>query len=89
MKKKLHENRITLIEKPVAIGDTVYFVLHDTAPFVKGTDYEYEIIENQITDVSVNHGFTLSCDCPDMFRDWTEIGKSVFLTRKEAEESIK
>ncbi len=84
-----NENKITLIEKPVTIGDTVYFVLHDTAPFVKGTDNEYEIIKTQITDVSVNHGFTLSCDRPEMFRDWSEFGTTVFLSRKEAEESIK
>lgn len=91
----------TVLEKPLAIGDTVYIVLHDEAPFIKGTVDAYMITKTTVTDISENHGFTLSCDlCRvkdvdgkeiefDSFRDWEQVGERVFLDLHEAEEIIK
>lgn len=90
----------TIIKKPLAIGDTVYLTVHDTAPFCRGTRDEYYIIKTTVTDISVKHGFTLSCDLQhfsqngrtyehDDFRDWEEYEESVFLSEADAERSIK
>ncbi len=91
----------TIIEKPLAIGDIVYIVLHDTSPYVSKTIDAYEITKTKVTDISENHGFTLSCDvCHaknmngkdiewDDFRDWDQVGERVFLKLQEAEEVIK
>jgi len=91
----------TILEKPLAIGDIVYIVLHDTAPYVSKTIDAYEITKTTVTDISENHGFTLSCDiCHaksmngkdiewDDFRDWDQVGERVFLDLHEAEEIIK
>ena len=87
----------TLIKKPLSIGDTVYLVLEDT--LFSGTMDGFYITQTKVTDVSVNHGFTLSCDLwhsringrnieHDDFRPWDQVGEKVFFTKEEAEMSI-
>ena len=87
----------TVIKKPLAIGDTVFLVTEDT--LFSGTKDGFYITQTKVTDISVNHGFTLSCDLwhsrvngrnieHDVFRSWEEIGETVFFTKEEAETSI-
>lgn len=68
------------------VGDTVWFVLHDSPCFYPETSGWY-IEETKVTTVT-NEGF---CDGEvdvDGITPWGELGKTVFLTREEAEAAL-
>ncbi len=99
--RRFQNTKETVISAPVTIGDTVYITLHDKAPFVANTIHAYSITKTNVTDVSATHGFTVTCDINrtkgligedydwDNFREWDQIGECVFLSRQDAEDSIK
>lgn len=77
-----------VIVPPCKVGDTVYFILEDK--MVEGGFYVTPA--HTVTEVG-SKGFWLSSFVPaedDMsdFYLWEEIGKTVFLTREEAERAL-
>lgn len=77
-----------VIVPPCKVGDTVYFILEDE--MVEGGFYVTPA--HTVTEVG-SKGFWLSSFVPaedDMsdFNLWEEIGKTVFLTREEAEKAL-
>lgn len=75
-----------VIVPPVKVGDIAYFIIKDE---VSGERY---IASQRINDVSTKGFFistsTLEENCND-FEPYSEIGKTVFLTREEAEKALK
>lgn len=76
-----------LVVLPCKVGDTVYAVLEDWE------SYESYIIEDARISEAGSKGFWVSGirDEPDemhIFTPWSEIGKTVFLTREEAEKAL-
>lgn len=68
-----------VILPPVTVGQTVYII----------SDYTHEIIERSIVKVIVAEDhYDFIFDTQSCWRD-TEIGKTVFLTREDAEEEIR
>ena len=75
------------IVPPCKVGDTVYFIIEDE----REEDKKY-ITSQRINDVSTR-GIYLSTsiveeNCND-FEPYSEFGKTVFLTREEAEQALK
>lgn len=77
----------TIVKAPITLKDKVYVIIEDAVL------NESSVEETVVTDVSVNHGFMLECDTFYLdgiehynFRDYSEIGKKVFLTLSEAEQ---
>lgn len=67
-----------VILPPVTVGQTVYII----------SDYTHEIIERSIVKVIVTEDhYDFIFDTQSCWRD-TEIGKTVFLTREEAEAEL-
>lgn len=76
-----------LLVLPCKVGDTVWFVLHDSPWFYPETSGWY-IGESKVNTVT-NEGF---CDGEvdvDGITPWGELGKTVFLTREEAEAALR
>lgn len=72
---------------PCKVGDTVYFVLKDSPQFYPDTNGWY-IGESKVLTVT-DKGF---CDGEvggDCITPWDELGRTVFLTREEAEQALK
>ena len=86
LEEALKKIKKTVVRRPVTIGDEVYlFTVEDN----KAMPNVYYITKTTVTDISLNHGFTLSCytsqDEEVMYHHkWDSIGKEVFLTREEA-----
>ena len=77
----------TTVQAPITLNDKVYVIIKDTV------FKEISIVETVVTDLSVNHGFMVECDTFYLdgiehynFRDYSEIGKKVFLSLPEAEQ---
>lgn len=71
---------------PCKVGDTVWFVLHDSPCFYPETSGWY-IGETKVTTVT-NEGFCDGAVDVDGITPWDELGKMVFLTREEAEAAL-
>ncbi len=76
----------TVIRRPITVGDEVFlFTVEDN----KDKPSVYYITKTTVTDISLNHGFTLSCysnqDEEVLYHHkWDSIGEEVFLSREEA-----
>lgn len=74
-----------VIVPPCKVGDKVYFIIQDEC-----TNEKY-IVSQRINDVSTRGLFvstsTLEENCDD-FEPYSEIGKTVFLTKEEAENAL-
>lgn len=73
----------TMIDLPCKIGDTVYFVLKNILEITKGKIKE--IIINKYNDAIINVDFSYMCKQFDI----KYVGKTVFLTKEEAEARLK
>lgn len=71
-----------MMETEVMIEDKVYFMYRDV---VADGPERYNIVEDYVEDISVNHGFTL-CSDGSLWHDEAEIGERIFLTIDEAVE---
>ncbi len=76
-----------LVEFPCKVGDAVYFLLQEI-------DGEWYVTEPHcITEIGTR-GFWISAfplekpNAMDDFTSWSEFGKTVFLTREEAEKAL-
>lgn len=72
---------------PCKVGDTVYFVIKDSPCFYPETNGWY-IGESKVLTVT-DRGF---CDGEvgvDVITTWDDLGRTVFLTREEAEAALK
>ena len=75
-----------LVVRPYRIGETVYVLLQDGAIFYPETNGWY-ISEEVIGAISPD-GFYLGDPVDDVYTPDSEIGKTVFLTREEAEKAL-
>lgn len=73
------------MESEVIIEDKVYFTYRDDVAEGPG---RYNIVEDYVSDISVNHGFVLKSD-ETIWHDESEIGERIFLTIDEAIEYYK
>ena len=71
-----------LLRLPCKVGDKVYEVIYDCVP------KKWQITEDTIAEVGTK-GFFVNWDGSYEFMPYSEIGKTVFLTREEAEKALK
>ena len=81
------ELKETVIKKPVAIGDTVFYMWREFD--MHGKPDIFHITKTTVVDMSVKHGLALSCDGGEKTsafhrHGWDELFGSIFLTRDEA-----
>lgn len=72
--------------RPYRIGETVYVLLQDGAIFYPETNGWY--ISEEIIEAISHDGFYLGDPVDDVYTPDSEIGKTVFLTREEAENAL-
>lgn len=75
-----------LVVRPYSIGETVYVLLKDGAIFYPETNGWY--ISEEIIEAISHDGFYLGDPVDDVYTPDSEIGKTVFLTREEAEKAL-
>ena len=75
-----------LVVRPYSIGETVYVLLKDGAIFYPETNGWY--ISEEIIGAISHDGFYLGDPVDDVYTSDSEIGKTVFLTREEAERAL-
>ena len=85
------ELKETVIKRPVAIGDTVYYVWREFN--IHGSPDIYHITKTIVTDMTVNRGVTLFCHGEEReqiyhIHSWDEFYENIFLTRDEAIDAV-
>ena len=75
-----------LVVRPYSIGETVYVLLKDGAIFYPETNGWY--ISEEIIEAISHDGFYLGDPVDDVYTPDSEIGKTVFLTREEADRAL-
>lgn len=86
--KAEREGRLMVL--PCKVSQTVYFILEDLPSFYPETDGWY-ISESEVSEVCTR-GFSVDPIDKDekvLFYPYSDIGKTVFLTREEAEAALK
>lgn len=75
-----------LVVRPYSIGETVYVLLKDGAIFYPETNGWY--ISEEIIEAISHDGFYLGDPVDDVYTPDSEIGKTVFLTKKAAKAAL-
>lgn len=75
-----------LVVRPYRIGETVYALLKDGAIFYPETNGWY--ISEEIVGAISHDGFYLGDPVDDVYTPDSEIGKTVFLTKKAAKAAL-
>lgn len=75
-----------LVVRPYSIGETVYVLLKDGAIFYPETNGWY--ISEEIIEAISHDGFYLGDPVDNVYTPDSEIGKTVFLTREEADRAL-
>ena len=75
-----------LVVRPYSIGETVYVLLQDGAIFYQETNGWY--ISKEVIGAISPDGFYLGDPVDDVYTPDSEIGKTVFLTKKAAKAAL-